>query len=289
MKPRIFIFLILANSLLAQPSLVNSDQLSLLQTKTITDTGSYFSTDTVEGALAQLGAAGGGGATNLTYTSSTRLLESSSGTDVTLPLVTSTTAGLAPLSGGGTSTFLRADGTWAVPPGGTGGIDLAGDFVWTGDHDYTGATVSLGSLTIGTLSATTATATTPAAADSDTSVATTAFVTEGKVQKIYTEKLAVSHTLTASECYGGVYYVTAASVVLTLPPVADGMSITVISTGINTVTVDPDAGDLIVRDGTAQADGIAITSTGEAGDIAVLTYYDSTGWYAATNSWTQQP
>lgn len=34
---------------------------------------------------------------------------------------TSTKDGLAPASGGGTSTFLRADGTWATPAGGGGG------------------------------------------------------------------------------------------------------------------------------------------------------------------------
>ena len=53
--------------------------------------------------------------TDLTYTAATRLLASSTGTDVTLPLVTSTDAGLAPASGGGTTTFLRADGSWAAP------------------------------------------------------------------------------------------------------------------------------------------------------------------------------
>lgn len=62
---------------------------------------------------------GGGGATDLTYTASTRLLESSTGADVTLPLVTSANAGLAPASGGGTTNFLRADGTWAAPAGGS--------------------------------------------------------------------------------------------------------------------------------------------------------------------------
>ena len=60
-------------------------------------------------------------ATNLSYTASTRLLESSTGTDVTLPLVASSTAGLAPASGGGTTNFLRADGTFAAPPGGSPG------------------------------------------------------------------------------------------------------------------------------------------------------------------------
>lgn len=57
------------------------------------------------------------GATNLSYTAATRILASDTGTDVTLPLVTSTDAGLAPASGGGTANFLRADLTWAVPAG----------------------------------------------------------------------------------------------------------------------------------------------------------------------------
>jgi len=60
-------------------------------------------------------------ATDLSYTASTRLLASSTGADVTLPLFSSTEAGLTPLSGGGTTNFLRADGTWAAPAGGGGG------------------------------------------------------------------------------------------------------------------------------------------------------------------------
>ena len=56
--------------------------------------------------------------TDLSYTASTRLLGSSTGADVTLPLFGPTTDGLAPSSGGGTTNFLRADGTWAEPPGG---------------------------------------------------------------------------------------------------------------------------------------------------------------------------
>jgi hypothetical protein len=60
--------------------------------------------------------------TDLSYTASTRLLASSTGADATLPLFTSTDAGLVPGSGGGTANFLRADGTWASPPAGSGGI-----------------------------------------------------------------------------------------------------------------------------------------------------------------------
>lgn len=60
--------------------------------------------------------------TDLAYTAATRVLESSTGADITLPLVTPADPGLAPASGGGTANFLRADGTWAAPSGGGGGV-----------------------------------------------------------------------------------------------------------------------------------------------------------------------
>ena len=41
-----------------------------------------------------------------------------------LGVFTSALKGLAPSSGGGTTNFLRADGTWAAPPGGGGGGDI---------------------------------------------------------------------------------------------------------------------------------------------------------------------
>jgi hypothetical protein len=65
-----------------------------------------------------INAAGGGAGTNLDYTAATRVISSDTGTDATLPLVTAADAGLAPASGGGTTNFLRADGTWAAPAGG---------------------------------------------------------------------------------------------------------------------------------------------------------------------------
>lgn len=66
------------------------------------------------------GSGGGSGAgTDLAYDEATRILSSSTGNDVTLPLFTDTDAGLTPASGGGTANFLRADGTWAAPAGGS--------------------------------------------------------------------------------------------------------------------------------------------------------------------------
>jgi hypothetical protein len=61
-----------------------------------------------------------------------------------LNLFTSTLQGLVPQSGGGTTNFLRADGTWGVPPGTGGGISdgdkgeitvASGATVWTIDDD----------------------------------------------------------------------------------------------------------------------------------------------------------
>lgn len=59
-------------------------------------------------------AAGTGVPTDLTQTQLTALVNP----------VTSALSGAAPASGGGTTTFLRADGTWAVPAGGGGGAPV---------------------------------------------------------------------------------------------------------------------------------------------------------------------
>ena len=56
--------------------------------------------------------AGTGSPEDLTGTQATALLDA----------FTSSLKGLAPASGGGTANFLRADGTWAAPPGGGGGV-----------------------------------------------------------------------------------------------------------------------------------------------------------------------
>jgi hypothetical protein len=69
-----------------------------------------------------LNATGGGGGTNLTYDAATREVRSDTGSDAVLPIFTSTDAGLAPASGGGTTNFLRADGVFAAPPGAGSGL-----------------------------------------------------------------------------------------------------------------------------------------------------------------------
>jgi hypothetical protein len=102
--------------------------------------------------------------------------EDLTGTQATtlLDVFTSTLKGLAPSSGGGTANFLRADGSWAVPPAGSGGItDAPSDGNYYGRQNAAWAQVA-------PLASPTFTgdpqAPTPATADNDTSIATTAFV-----------------------------------------------------------------------------------------------------------------
>ena len=47
---------------------------------------------------------------------------------------TSSTEGVVPASGGGTSNFLRADGTWALPPSG-GSTITSGTAIPSGGND----------------------------------------------------------------------------------------------------------------------------------------------------------
>lgn len=113
------------NTLISIPSTQVNDfaSASRAQTEAALVAGANITiTPSGTGATRQLtiAAAGGGAGTNLTYTAATRVIASDTGTDATLPLVTSTDAGLAPASGGGTANFLRADGTWAAPAGGGG-------------------------------------------------------------------------------------------------------------------------------------------------------------------------
>jgi hypothetical protein len=61
-------------------------------------------------------------------TASTGNIETLTGTQATtlLDVFTSSLKGLAPASGGGTTNFLRADGTWAAPSGGGGSMAIGG-------------------------------------------------------------------------------------------------------------------------------------------------------------------
>lgn len=71
---------------------------------------------------------------NVSYTAATRAVAiSGGGTGFTFPLFSSSDAGLVAGSGGGTSNFLRADGTWATPPG-SGGITVGTTTIASGTN-----------------------------------------------------------------------------------------------------------------------------------------------------------
>ena len=97
--------------------------------------------------------------------------------------------------------------------------------------------------------------------------------------------LSTTHTLSIDSCYGYVLYVTGARTI-TLPAIAVGMSITFITIGANAISIDVDDADLQYLDGVALADGDKATNTSTAGDMITYTYYDATGWYSASNGWS---
>jgi len=74
--------------------------------------------------------AGAGNVEDLTVTQATAMLDT----------FTSSLKGLAPASSGGTTNFLRADGTWAVPAGGGGGGTTTNPFVIKADSGTTEGT-----------------------------------------------------------------------------------------------------------------------------------------------------
>ena len=55
--------------------------------------------------------------TDLSYNAGSRLLSSSTGADVTLPLASTSDAGLAPVRSGNSGQFLNGAGAYSVPPG----------------------------------------------------------------------------------------------------------------------------------------------------------------------------
>ena len=135
----------------------------------------------------------------------------------------------------------------------------------------------------GVLTATSAALTTPAiGAATGTSVVLSAATSQ---IPIYTETLTGTDTLVAAECYGAVYSINGTGTV-TLPPVAAGMSLTIITHGAIAVHVKPDANDLLFLDGVTLDDGDKASNLSTSGDIIVLSYLDATGWNAVTNSWT---
>jgi hypothetical protein len=84
---------------------------------------------------------------NNTGSPATPLALTTAQTTAMLDVFTSSLKGLAPASGGGTTNFLRADGTWAAPSGGGGGLSGSGT---ANEIAYFTASTTLASLTTAT-------------------------------------------------------------------------------------------------------------------------------------------
>lgn len=84
---------------------------------------------------------------NNTGSSSTPLNVTSTQLTADLDIFTTSLQGLVPASGGGTVNFLRADGTFATPPGAAGGVTTVGAF--SGSSQPNGATISSTTITFG--------------------------------------------------------------------------------------------------------------------------------------------
>jgi hypothetical protein len=91
-------------------TVLNAKQATITTSSIALDKLTTISTSTFLGRAT----AGTGNVENLTATQATSLLNT----------FTSSLKGLVPASGGGTTNFLRADGTWAAPSGGGGGTTL---------------------------------------------------------------------------------------------------------------------------------------------------------------------
>ncbi len=87
------------------------------------------------------------------------VLNGAGGTPSALTLTNATglpvTTGISATGTPSSTTYLRGDGTWSTPAGGGGSFDEDGDYVLTGDWDFTGATVSFGSFSVTTLTVST--------------------------------------------------------------------------------------------------------------------------------------
>ena len=124
-------------------------------------------------------------------------------------------------------------------------------------------------------------ATTPSAGDNDTSVATTAFVNT-EVDSTQTGVHATPSTTTPlSPTWSGPMHTVwqGATGTINLPAASGylGRGILIYNTGAFTITVDSNASEVIVRDGTAQTGGVSMTlSTGAGNYVALIS--DGARW-----------
>lgn len=172
--------------------------------------------------------AGTGSPEDLTATQATALLN----------VFTSTLKGLAPLSGGGTANFLRADGTWAVPPGGAGTVTTSGSPASGNLTKFSGAT----SITNGDLSGDITTASTLVTTIA-AGVVTNAKLTNSTITVVGTANQ-VTVTGGAPVALGGTVTLSLPSSISGITNFTPGGSVTLTQNGVAVVT-SVDAGALV--------------------------------------------
>ena len=103
---------------------------------------------------------------------------------------------------------------------------------------------------------------------------------------VFTEDHSASHTLSAAECYGAVYTVSAAAT-LTLPTGVNGMSLMVTTVAAVAVSVKAGATDAIILDGGVMDDGDKITNSSTSGDSATFFCNSAGDWICVSDgNWT---
>lgn len=126
----------------------------------------------------------------------------------------------------------------------------------------------------------TSTATTASAATNSTVVATTAYADRVGIAGLvgtYASPDTTGGAVTLTQAVTEVW--TNTTTTYTIPAVASssGKAIIFYVVGTNAITIDPNASEIIVRDGTAQTGGVTMTLTGTAGNYVAMVC-DGTRW-----------
>jgi hypothetical protein len=143
----------------------------------------------------------------------------------------------------------------------------------TGTETLTNKTLTAPAITGGTVE-------TATAGDNDTSPASTAFVnTQTRAGQLgsHTTPDTTGGTLSWTAIMYVVYANTATEYDLPAAAGYAGRSVLFYNTGTNTLTVDPNASEVIVRDGTVQTGGVTVTQPGVAGNYVGF-YCDGVRW-----------
>ena len=165
----------------------------------------------------------------------------------------------------------------------TAALEVVGDVVSSGEGTFSG--VNITGTTAGTIS-------------SPNDISLTSNSGAGTIQVngditasgtlsagINTLSVSGNTTLTAAQCLGTTVYCDGAATI-TLPAIAAGMSVEILTIGAAAISVDPNVSDKLWLEGTALDDGDKASNLTVSGDVAVFKYFSADGWYVASNSWT---